>query len=176
MNDGSTDSECRVSFQFDESGAEATDSMQPTAATRRHTISLKLRQEDAATPPPNENTEFSRPKLSPPDVILDSLYSVVDKKSKRYPAPNMPAPPPPYEGKAMKDVAKKPSPSSEPPPSSEQVDTASKRPERSISPPGYEPVSSINAAGGVGPPKIGGGSARLPPSRPSRPPAGNLNV
>ena len=132
---------------------------------RRHTISSRPKPKD---PPPmsRKTSDFSREKFSPPEVMLDSLYSTVDK-TKRYPAPNVPAPPPPYEGKAMKDAPKK---------AEENSIT-----ERTVSPPGYEPVASAtspssssvtttSSSSSARKPSTGG--ARPPPSRPSRPPAG----
>lgn len=107
-------------------------------------------------PPKKQHStvEFDRPKLSPPDVLIDPIYSVVDK-TRRYPAPGVPPPPPPpYEGKV---------PSVPPPP---PPDTTT---DRATSPPGYEIISSADCPSPKAPK---GGAPRPPPSRPSRPPEG----
>ena len=149
--------ESKVSFTFDDNdgddGAVESKATEPKGAGyRRHTISSKPKPKDQ--PPPRKSSDFTREKFSPPEVMLDSLYSTVEK-TKRYPAPKVPAPPPPYDGKALKDVPKK-------------VDE-----NRTVSPPGYEPIANAvdsptrKPGGGVPP------ASRPPPSRPSRPPAGS---
>ena len=141
---------------------ESAESAGRTSASRRHTIANRPRKkkEEEEKPP-----DFSRPKLSPPEVMAESLYSTVDKQ-RRYPAPDIPAPPPPYEGAGMKKT----------PPPEQGGGVLEKPEERSTSPPGYEAVMSpsIGAAPSKqvttakGPPA----GPRLPPGRPSRPPAG----
>lgn len=134
----------------------------PPAMGRRHTVGGK---DVAAVAARKISTEINRPKFSPPDVMTESLYTAVNKKNRRYPAPEGPAPPPPYEGKA---VPKKPPPAVP----EEPVNGVA---ERSISPPGYEPVATAN----VSPTSTGlvrPEGPRLPPSRPSRPPAGQYLI
>ena len=97
--------------------------------------------------------DFHRPKLSPPEIMGDSLYTTVDKKM-RYPAPNIPAPPPPYEGNTLKNLS-------------------ASVPERSTSPPGYEEIPGVDAIPELeSVPRL---PPSLPPSRPSRPPTGKSN-
>lgn len=113
-----------------------------------------------------QSGDYNRKKFSPPDVMADSLYSVVDKdKSKRYPAPKVPPPPPPYEGNAMKEGDPSIKGASEVTLNDDNVE----KPGRSMSPPGYESVAAGSA-------KTLSGGTRLPPSRPSRPPAGTGTV
>lgn len=171
----------KVSFDFNDTDGVAdsaeSSSSSSSSASRRHTIAARPRKKREEPPPPlsapptsggggGGGKEFSRPKLSPPDVMLDSLYATVDKKNRRYPAPSMPAPPPPYEGKGMKDGGSKKTPSDA------VAKPDAENPERSISPPGYEPVSAVNTATAAA---TKGRGARLPPGRPSRPPAGNCS-
>jgi hypothetical protein len=132
------------------------------AGGRRHTVGSR---DGEAMKARKTSAEISRPKFSPPDVMTESLYTAVNKKAKRYPAPEVPAPPPPYEGKGAKDKPKK-----TPPVLQGDLNGG---PERSISPPGYEPVaaSGISPTSSV-PARPQGAPPRLPPSRPSRPPAG----
>ena len=129
-------------------------------AGRRHTVGSK---DATALASRKLSSEISRPKFSPPDVMTESLYTAVNKKNKRYPAPEVPAPPPPYERKAL---PKKPPPAV-------QEEPVNGTAERSISPPGYEPVATAS----VSPTNTGlarpqGAPPRFPPSRPARPPAG----
>lgn len=135
------------------------------SAGRRHTVGASDKE---ALTSRKQSAEISRLKFSPPDVMTESLYTSMSKKNKRYPAPEVPAPPPPYEGKAIKDGSlKMPS----------VADSVNGAPERSISPPGYEQVATSVAptpttSTGLVRPK--GVPPRFPPSRPSRPPAGIL--
>ena len=155
-----SESESLISFTFDgndgDAGADAVAADLKAAGNRRHTIASRPKPKDS---PPQErkSSDFSREKFSPPEVMLDSLYSTVEK-NKRYPAPNMPAPPPPYDGSTMKKIE------------------GNSIPERTASPPGYELVagntaSSTTASSGKKP-SSGALPIRPPPSRPSRPPAG----
>lgn len=130
------------------------DSTMPTQQ-RRHTVGSKDKEGLTAR---KLSAEISRPKFSPPDVMTESLYTAVNKPNKRYPAPEVPAPPPPYEGKAPKRVAQ----------GGPENGTA----ERSLSPPGYEPVAASITPTSTGLIRPLGIPPRFPPSRPSRPPAG----
>lgn len=107
-----------------------------------------------------------------------AIYSTVKKPPKRYPAPTTPAPPPPYEGDALKKLANaesavlsatSPSTGKEPtqlvvkeelsvkqqPPSSDETD-------------GDRKADATSGSGLAGKPR----PPRPAPSRPSRPPAG----
>ena len=66
----------------------AVQTSSPHSQTRSHTKLTVTNSPDWSA---------NRPNFAPPDILLESLYTEV-KKPKRYPAPNVPAPPPPYEG------------------------------------------------------------------------------
>lgn len=139
-----------------------TDLPNSISAGRRYTVGSKDREAMTAR---KQSAEISRPKFSPPDVMTESLYTAVSKKNKRYPAPEVPAPPPPYEGKTVQDSPKKTSLGAQ----GEPINAAA---ERSVSPPGYEPVATSISPTSTGPVRPLGAPPRFPPSRPSRPPAG----
>ncbi len=138
--------------QFDNNDGDADVVDSKADDYRRHTISSKPKPKD---PPSRKTSDFSREKFSPPEVMLDSLYATVDK-SKRYPAPSVPAPPPPYEGNTLK-----------------KIEENSVPPERAVSPPGYELVANAPESSAKKPASGAPPPARPPPSRPSRPPAGS---
>lgn len=129
----------------------------PKPAPRRHTMAAPTRP-NRPKPPTSEakTTDFDRPKFQPPDIMTESLYATVKKlpktaaatKSSEFPAPSLPAPPPPYSGKSMVHKS-----AALPPDSKERSST-----------PEYMPVGGVTEV--VKP------SAAPPPSRPSRPPAG----
>ena len=125
---------------------------QSTMAERRHTIAArpKPRAPKAAA----EGVDLQEAVYSPPDTLKESLYATVNKKNKRYPAPSVPAPPPPYEKKNA---------------SKEETDASTEETSEATSPPGYEPVSAGSGPMSTKPP---GNASGPPPSRPSRPPAG----
>lgn len=156
-SDSQQEAENRISFEFDEDTTVFQDSL---SSGRRHTVGSK-KDVGETRMSRQQSTEISRPKFSPPDMMTESLYTAVNKKNKRYPAPEVPAPPPPYEGKA--------SPKKIPPPDMKDAN----KPERSVSPPGYEMVASGNSAATSEARLPLGGRPRPPPSRPSRPPAAN---
>ncbi len=158
-SDSQQEAENRISFEFDEDTTVFQDSL---SSGRRHTVGSK-KDVGETRMSRQQSTEISRPKFSPPDMMTESLYTAVNKKNKRYPAPEVPAPPPPYEGKA--------SPKKIPPPDMKDAN----KPERSVSPPGYEMVASGNSAATSEARLPLGGRPRPPPSRPSRPPAGTFH-
>lgn len=167
MSDEQEQSEQRISFQFNDGEDEDMTDFSMSAG-RRHTVGSKDKEAMTAR---KQSAEISRPKFSPPDVMTESLYTAVNKKNKRYPAPEVPAPPPPYEGKAVKDNIPKKMPSGAQG-AGAQGEPTNNAAERSLSPPGYEPVAASIAPTSTGPVRPQGVPPRFPPSRPSRPPAG----
>lgn len=149
-------------------GDDRSEDSEQLSTARRHTVAArpsKQRTPKTSLTSPQAD-DFNRPKLSPPTVMGDSLYSTVEKKTdknQRYPAPNIPAPPPPYEGSAMKDAA-----------ASRKM--AADQPARTVSPPGYEPVTGLGTASITGAAKTPRDMPRPPPSRPSHPPAGMSRI
>lgn len=128
----------------------------PQPKARRNTYSGGKAELTVTTSP---DWNANRPVYPPPDTLKESLYSVV-KKPKRYPAPTIPAPPPPYEG---------PGPGVTQKPSSSPV--AAKR--SSVPTDSPQPNIRRNVTGQTSQASKGNArSMRTPPSRPSRPPAG----
>lgn len=124
----------------------------------------------------------NRPNFAPPDILLESLYTEV-KKPKRYPAPNVPAPPPPYEGNGVI-----PQSTSVPETHNGGVDSTDLIEHHLSSPvaakrsfvPAKSPQPNTRGSitGQTPPAKGNPRPMRTPPSRPSRPPAGkgSLNL
>ena len=147
----------------------------PKPAPRRHTMAGAVRPSRPKEPSPEaKSMEFDRPKLHPPDIMTESLYASVKKtknKTSEFPAPNLPAPPPPYGGNAMLDKNK--------------VEPDVEIKERSATPEYMLVGGNTDVAKSLSPqppPPSRPGNTDVakslslqppPPSRPSRPPAGN---
>lgn len=149
---------CFFSYQIpDDPKSQPSSDPQPIPAARRQTMASAQRPDRSNnTAKEEESVDLDRPKLHPPDIMTDSLYASVKKtkKNTQFPAPNMPAPPPPYDGKAMKNKPKT-MPSQE-------------KPERNTSP------DYISVAGGaMATPDV---APHPPPTRPYRPPAGKFGL
>lgn len=145
-------------------------------------------------PPPPKQMPIPKQTPTAPSSIISpneqkALYASV-KKPKRYPAPTMPAPPPPYEGDTVKRMASVESPTSPNPPPVSVAKEPSPTVVTKESGQGHPPVRSqpsLEETDGSGrsakvTSKEGSGAAapvagrprppRPAPSRPSRPPAG----